>query len=151
MTVLGLFTNSSNLEEQEFSKTLFESIARHFGISKMPRIAFSEMVQELEEARRGINPSKKTGIKGIDQAYESADSLEKIEEEILVFLSKVDRGGVQVDHLSGNFQMQSQKMKYYLDRLVDREFVYVGLSMIAPARYSLSKKGRAYLVEKNLM
>lgn len=140
-----------NLQDQKFPKTLFESIARYFRISKMPRIAFSEMVQELEEARSGIKSSKKAVINAIEQTHKSAGGLEKIEAEILVFFSKVGQRQIQVDHLSGNFQMQPQKMQYYLDRLKDGEFISASYSMMSPTAYSLSKKGRAYLVEKDLM
>ncbi len=82
---------------------------------------------------------------------EQKKKLEKIEEDILMKLA--DIGAVFPPELVDEFKIHPEKMLYYLDKLLEREFVGIHKSEFGCSifRYSLSSKGREYLVENGLL
>ncbi len=138
-----------DLEEEAFSGLLFGALGKHLGVSKLPRIAFDEMLAELKHALsqiRGKVPASQ------EQATTTRQPrLPEIQEKILQVLSEVGDRHLQTEELAAHFSMHTQKIQYFLDKLVDHNYVYSHLSMMAPTTYSLGKDGRTYIVENNLI
>lgn len=138
-----------DLEEEGFSGLLFGALGKHLGVSKLPRIAFDEMLAELKHALsqiRGKVPASQEQATTTKQPR-----LPEIQEKILQVLSEVGDRHLQTEELAAHFSMHTQKIQYFLDKLVDHNYVYSHLSMMVPTTYSLGKDGRAYLVENNLI
>ncbi len=138
-----------DLKEEGFPGLLFGALGKHLGVSKLPRIAFDEMLAELKHALAQISGKVPTAK---EQATTTGQPrLPEIQEKILQVLSEVGDRDLQTDELAAHFRMHTQKIQYQLDKLVDHNYVYSHLSMMAPTTYSLGKDGRAYLVENNLI
>ncbi len=133
------------LEEEAFANRLLSALAHHFGISKLPRISFSEMDAELRKTARGIH------LPATAPSPVPHPALSEEEISILKALSDLGDPGVIVDRLAAHFKMNPTKMQYLLRRLEESEYLYKGLFIGAPAEYQLADRGRAYLVENNLL
>ena len=133
------------LEDEAFSELLLSALAHHFGTSRLPRISFSEMNAELRKAARGIVPPVSAPTPALHPALN--------EEEVSILRALSDAGdpGVTADGLAEHFHMNPTKMKYLLRRLEDAEYLHVALFIGAPAEYGLADRGRAYLVENDLL
>ena len=83
-------------------------------------------------------------------ATNSADLLQE-QVKILKLLGNYGEGGLPVPGLSRDLQMPFEKVRYYLDGLLDQKYVTHILVMGSPPKYLLSKRGRAFLVENDLL
>ena len=71
--------------------------------------------------------------------------------EILVLLGKNPDTKLTAENIAGFIGQHVTKVKYHLDRLGKDDYVLVLLNLITPNRYVLTAKGRAFLVEQNLI
>lgn len=75
----------------------------------------------------------------------------KEDDTILIFLSENSQSTIYKDHLSSHLNLQDAKIQYYLDGLQEDKLIHASFSLSSPTRYSLTKQGRSYLVENNLL
>ncbi|KKK43871.1 hypothetical protein LCGC14_3167840, partial [marine sediment metagenome] len=59
--------------------------------------------------------------------------------------------GYSAEELVPHLDMTGPKMEYYLDILVDSKLLNRHLYMGDPSRYTLTKAGRKFLVERGLL
>ena len=138
-----------DLEDEGFPALLFGALGKHLGVMKLPRIAFKEMLTELNEAIAQISDQVPNALE--QTASRGQSRLPEIQENILQILAEVGDRDVQTEELAAHFKMHTQKIQYHLDKLVDQNYVYSQLSMMAPTTYSIGAEGRAYLVENNMI
>ncbi len=94
-------------------------------------------------------PSKmQFSIKEVPQKLETPKRLERIEEDILVFLSKNERHGVVIDMIKNDFpQIQESKLIFYVDGLFYSQYIKKGYAN----RFYLVHKGREYLIKNKII
>lgn len=129
---------------EEMPRNLMQALAKVLQVERVPRIAYGEMFDELQQALPETVAEPEQG------APATSDTLEEIEQQILLTLAEANRD-LESDQLAGRFQVKPAKMQYYLDRLCDLNYVYRNMSMMSPTTYSIGKEGRAYLVSRDLM
>ncbi|HEA67767.1 MAG TPA: TIR domain-containing protein [Desulfobacterales bacterium] len=135
------------LESDNFVPDLFNSFAQHLKIVKVPRIDQTEMRRELDGAVRSIIPSSRNSSMSEAGAGEVDDTRVKILEAI----AKLGDDGYSAEELVPHLDMTGPKMEYYLDILVDSKLLNRHLYMGDPSRYTLTKAGRKFLVERGLL
>ena len=90
-----------------------------------------------------------------DESDESRVFLEEIEENILELVAKCElrRGWSRpnVDEVCNLMQDNQIRIQHYLDRLVEAGLLHRHLNTVSPTTYSATKKGRAYLVDNDLV
>lgn len=136
------------VESAEFSKDLIEGLAKHLSITKVPRINYGEMNSELLEAASSI-PEPVASSSTPAPAGQGEISSEQV--QILEFMSKQSSDGMVAGYLAAQFKVSPEKMKYHLEVLRERTLVDGVGYVDGSALYSLSQKGRAYLVSKGLL
>lgn len=136
------------LERADFSKDLLEALAHHLKIPKVPPIRYEDMNRELLDAASSIVQPASGGSTPATAAQEAISS-EQV--QILEFMSKQSSEGRVAEYLALQFKVNPGKMKYHLGVLSERTLVDVVLRVGRSALYSLSQKGRAYLVSKGLL
>ncbi|MCH8956940.1 hypothetical protein IIA28_16725, partial [candidate division KSB1 bacterium] len=112
-----------------------------------------EMMKEIRSALLTITPAETETENHIQQGS-SEVVLSDIETKILhiamEFESQRMRGDT-VEVFAGQLSLSITNTKYYLQRLVDDEYLYDLVAIGSPTRYRLSTKGREYLVENDLI
>jgi len=136
--------------EKGFSEQFIAALANHFQIGNLPRISFAEMDSELLKAAAGITQSSFPPIATATTSQESS-VLDEIQVTILKVLSQVDGQSIHADDLAGAVGLAVSKLKYFADRLEKAGYLYSPIILGGGRRYSLADKGRAYLVENNLL
>jgi hypothetical protein len=134
------------LEEGEFSKQLLEAIARHFNISKMPRIAFEKMDVDLRKSASKIIVPASTPV---DPSI--VDALDEDEIKILKYLSEAGDPGIDDHSMARRLKMNPTKAKHLLRKLEKAEYLYSPIMLDGVSTYYLADGGRAYLVKNNLV
>jgi len=79
------------------------------------------------------------------------DRLEDIMEQILLLLSNSGDSNPTSSQIANELGMNKTKTEYYLNRLIEKDYVYDLLFMGSPAEYCLNDDGKAYLVENDLI
>jgi hypothetical protein len=128
----------------DMPRKLLEAIAKYLSVGILPRIAWDTMYNELRDALA------ETSSKSSSAITVSNDQLDETEERILLVLAEAHHP-IQEEQLSRHFDLKPAKLKYYLERLADHDLVYAYFSMNAPARYTIGRHGRAYLVSRGLL
>lgn len=85
------------------------------------------------------------------EAASNSVSLEGQELEILEAFGASSPGDLRADTLARHFQMNENKMKYYLENLNNAGYLNDHLNYVTGTSWSLSAKGRTYLVENDLL
>lgn len=82
-----------------------------------------------------------------------SDSEELSEKETKILQLVAEQGDyqLQLSHIADGIGENLTRTRYYVDRLLDREFLHDALSAMVPTTYGLKLKGRAYLVERGLV
>jgi DNA-binding MarR family transcriptional regulator len=148
-----------NIEEDNFGQKLFKAIKKHLKleIEKFPRIdneAFkkelSAALMEISSTTAHVEPAKKK----IDTAMVR---LEEIEIKILKVLASEDGTtrfvgphGFDAKSLASAFNITVTKMIHFLDKLASEQYVLRRFGAGDP-RYALGSRGRAFLVENDLV
>jgi hypothetical protein len=70
---------------------------------------------------------------------------------ILEVLSKKTGGDPNENELAGYFRMNKERMKYFLDILLENKMVNRTMTINSPSTYYLTKSGRKFLFENNLL
>ena len=90
-----------------------------------------------------------------DESDESRVFLEEIEENILELVAKCELrkgwGRPNVDEVCSFMQDNQIRIRHYLDRLVEAGLLRRHLNTVSPTTYSATAKGRAYLVDNDLV
>lgn len=97
----------------------------------------------------GITTLHGTGSQGPVPQLPSV--VDPIQADILKVLAMGDDAGVFAEQLAQHFQMPVIKIKHYLDTLADEELIVPHRRVGQPPKYYLGKKGRAYLVQSEII
>ncbi|EHB5529310.1 TPA: toll/interleukin-1 receptor domain-containing protein [Vibrio cholerae] len=134
-----------NLDEK-MPELLFSAINKHLGITKLPRISFSEMYSELvskTESLAQIEVSKNNAEVGF---VEKEPKLHDEQIKILKFLAKTNnRDTLQM--ISQGTGLNAQRTEYFLEKLEASQYIYASYSIMEPSRYTLAHLGRELLFE----
>jgi hypothetical protein len=135
--------------EKSFSEQFIAALANHFQIEKLPRISFTEMDSELLKAASIAQPSPDP----VADATPIQDSvlLDETQINILKLLSQIDGRSYQVHQIATTLGLSISKLRYFADRLLEGGYVRCPTIVGGGRRYGLAAKGRAYLVENNLI
>jgi len=139
------------LEDTNFIDDLMSSLAKQLGFTKTPRIDKKSMKNDLEKAcmqvRVNSHPEESEPLKD-DKEYEIPEECVNI----LLTLSKMPKGNPTPSQLASYFKMNEERMKYFLDILLEHKMLYrAELFMGGPPAFSLNKNSRKFLAEKNLL
>ena len=104
-----------------------------------------EYEQEAAQTRRGDMT-----IADTQQADRTEGQLSDDEDKILVFLT-IERYGRALDAICFEIGCSSTRTQFYLDRLIDREFIADSFVMGEEPTYELARGGRDYLVKRDLI
>jgi len=80
-----------------------------------------------------------------------SDELSGGQIKILKLLAKIGDKRLVLQHVSNAIKEDVIRVEYYLEQLVDKNLILSSYALGESTTYSLSKNGRAYLVEKNLV
>ena len=80
---------------------------------------------------------------------DNINSLHPTQEQILLLLTKVS--APHIPYISATLNDDPVRIEYYLDSLVEGEYIHDSLAIGSATTYSLLPKGRAYLVEHDLL
>ena len=130
-----------------FVADLLDSLAKHLDVPKVPRVDQSAMRRELDNAVGSLSRTPRPA----PAAAADVSPIDETAVQILILVSKLGDDGYSAEQLAPHFQMATPKMDYYLDILVDTKLLYRHLFMGGPSRYTLTKAGRRFLVEKGLL
>lgn len=84
-------------------------------------------------------------------ALEAERQFDKPEVDILTVMAREGQKGCAVSDIAQKLGIHVQRVQYYLDRLCESEHVYLPVFWGGGAYYHIDKKGRAYLVEHNII
>jgi len=129
--------------DKQMPELLTKALAKRLNVKRVPRIAYTEMFDELQAAlpKSSQQPQAPSA---------SANQLDEKEREILLILAENNTDFYAEDFVQ-QLQVKPAKMDYHLDRLCDLDYVNRTLSMMSPTSYSIAKAGRAYLVSAGLL
>ncbi|MBN1255479.1 MAG: toll/interleukin-1 receptor domain-containing protein [Deltaproteobacteria bacterium] len=150
------------LNIDEDAQILFKAINKHLelGITKFPRIDNEAFTKEISDALLKIAPAQAELVPA--KKVSDKEQFEEIEINILKALIPADKEteeyepfgsmpGFNADYLANVLNMHVTRVKYYLDKLEQNEFVNAHYSMMESTTYTLSNKGRGFLVENALI
>ncbi len=138
------------IEDANFVDDLMSSLADHLGFSKTPKIDKESMKSELIKACMQIKVNSYPAEAEPPKDEQSYDIPEECV-TILVALSKIKGDNRTSDQLGSAFKMAEERMKYFLDLLLEHEMLYRQMSMGSPTTFSLNKNGRKFLYNNNLL
>lgn len=136
------------IESESFVNNFFGAVAKHAGFSKVPRIAVEEFKKELQSAIGKVAHTK-TEKQGV------TNNIVLTEEQIKILqhLAKdEDSGGNSIDEpiLARRVGLKITILKYHIQPLIDKQYVYQGFAIGGPTHYSIAQKGIDYLISHNL-
>ena len=97
------------------------------------------------------NESQNGAEKHADKNSPSTSQLDEIAEDILLFVASNDDHRVDLDDIWGQADENRVRVQYHLDRLVQAELLDEHWGTEYPTTYTCTVKGRAYLVEYDLV
>lgn len=130
-----------SINQSSPSPVAVERVNRNFDLS-WP--GFSEQLAKL-----GVPPSpfaEKPTTKGSINT-----DLTEPQINILVLLGQNPETRPTADEIARSINENVTRTKYHLDQLKAKKLVFDLLNMMSPTRYGLSERGRAFVVEKNLV
>ncbi len=79
------------------------------------------------------------------------EELEEIFVKILQFMANMESKRFFPNEIAAEFNVNTTKMQYYLEELEKKDYVYASLNMLHGTSYGLTSKGRAFLVENEII
>ena len=138
--------------EAGFAGSLLSALAGHLDL-RLPKLDFSRYEAEMMEAFDQISDKGRSPPYSSDDDNEDHDVfgfLDPAEEEILQILA--NNGAQPPDVLANAMQIHDQAAKYWCEQLEAKRFAVFNRSMVGePATYGIDIRGRAYLVENDLL
>ena len=131
----------------DFPEEIITAIAEYLEVSKIPRISFSEMYSELQDA---LSSCDKIPSEEKVDASPLIQDLQDEEIEILKLLAKEGQS-LPLMAISGPLHIDPTKAEYFLNHLDDIDYIFHTIVIDSPTSYSLNKHGLAYLVVKDLV
>jgi hypothetical protein len=137
------------VEDEKFISDLLTGLAKHFGISKIPRIDQDSMRQELIAAASNVKLQGSTTRE--KRSTEIVEELPSEALEILKVLCQISGRDPTAYDLAQHFKISEQRMQYFLEFLDEKSLIYRALYMGSPSTYSLTSDGRKYLFDRGLL
>ncbi len=136
--------------DEKLPEKLFSALIKHLEISRLPRISYIEMYQELEAAIEGREVTEE---KQCFEAITETSSDPELSDEklkILEFLSTVN-DSVELPSVARATELNPQRVDFYLVELSESDYVYTSYNMMSPTSYRLAHKGREILFKLELI
>ena len=130
-----------------FTEDILSAVAKHLGLSKIPRVNHPEMAAELASAIAKVSsvPSEPAQT----ASTQENDLSKECVEVMCTIASSVEPPTVTT--LARRHKVSEEKMKYYLDILTTKKMAHHRIVRYKPMTYHLSQRGRATLVKKGLL
>ena len=138
------------IEDTNFVGDLMSSLADNLGFKKTPKIDKKSMKSELLKACMQIKVNSYPAEAEPPKDEQSYDIPEECV-NILVVLSKKNGDNPTADQLASYFKMNVERIKYFLDILLEHNMLHRHSWVGSPSAFSLNKNGRKFLVENNLL
>ncbi|MCK4841528.1 MAG: hypothetical protein KAT04_06555 [Methylococcales bacterium] len=106
----------------------------------------AELKQTIISLKQEILDIKQNAVSAGNQ---STNKISKEEEQILVFLTKID--GAPAEQISHQLSFDITKTKYWLNKLIEEDMLSFTIAMNSPSPYFLIQGGREYLVKNGLI
>lgn len=140
----------ANRQAKDFHE--IDTIINEFEGRHKNRKEKEQKIQTLESDKENKDQLNRTEnykkLLGITRYYRKLISNDEI--EILKFLAK-NYSWYSVDLLVTNLHMPFPKVEYYIENLTDQEYLDGHFEIEKPSSYRLGKRGKAYLVENNII
>lgn len=140
-----------NTHEKDFSTKLLNSIASHLGVKRIPQIDAEAFNNAILKAISSVATAEQNSIVKTTNRSENVNKLQETEIEILKKLAEAGDRRFTADQLASMLNISLQKAKYYLTKMVEKEFIHDLLAIGSPATYTLDQAGREYLIENDLL
>ena len=103
----------------------------------------------LQNANEIVIESHRQVKIGSNAEIKDAD-VSDVEKSIMKLMAVLDDTGYPIEYIAEKLKMSKTKMQYYLEKLEETEYIYTSRSSES-TEYYLDTKGRAFLVENNLI
>ena len=129
------------MNQKDFSKKLFSTLAQELGVSELPAIQHQQMRGEIRQVLETVRPMGWSPSQGAGGP--GAQPLEPIHEQILLVLA--DSYGFTSAVLAEHFKMSEQEILPNLKRLIEDNYVYASPAGMGHIRFNITGRGRDYL------
>jgi hypothetical protein len=140
-----------NTNEKDFSNKLLNSIARHLDIKQKSQIDTEAFNKAILKAISSVSKAEQNAIGKTSNRSENANVIQYREIEILKKLAEAGDRRLTAEQLADALKIPLQKAKYYLTKMVEKEFVHDLIAIDTPTTYTLDQAGREYLIENDLL
>lgn len=142
-----------DFEEANSFEKLMRAIAKQLKLIKPPKLAYDDMKGEIETAMGTFDkPTEAPETQIFRVRAGNKLKLNNIEEKILILIAANEDNGITSESLASSLITHNIKVVHYLEKLVENNLLWVDhYHGNAPADYFLTKEGRAYLVENDLL
>lgn len=112
-----------------------------------------ELLQENAALRSNVSEleAEIAGLKSAKANQASAPTIDLADEEVKILILLAERQRVPLSQIAAHLNVGESKAEYWLERLCDAGLISLAMSMMEESSYYLQKKGRAYLVEQELL
>ena len=132
-----------DLDQRDFGQKLFMTLAQELGISQLPAIQYRQMKQEVQEVLDALPQDVSSSSKEAGDAL-----LEPIHLQVLEVLK--ESYGFTSAVLAQHFNLEEKEILPLLKRLIDGNYVYASPAGMGHVRYNLAKRGKDFLLEREL-
>lgn len=145
-----------DLDSKEQLERFFKSIAKHLEVSKMPRISYQEMLDEINKALGKVVVKEIPKIEDAEiELSNKFNSLEEIEINILKAILEIENNSkirrISIVDISSEIKINETKASYYVKDLVSKKLLSASYNMNLPTGYKLAQKGKGYLIENGYL
>lgn len=138
------------VEANSFTTDLLKSLAKHFDFPKIPNIDESTFLEDISFAKSKIE-YQSIGTQRQSTENQTKSNIDEEEAEILVAISE-SAGGMTVEEIANRFDISWTKAQYFMDDLIEKHLLeYSGTLLGLPTYYYISKEGRKFMYEANLI
>jgi hypothetical protein len=123
---------------------LISDLSSELEITPEPPASYERHIEAIFNLKRDRIPENAAPEEGVSL-------LNQKEVQILTLLAERGDYKLNADQIAHSVSENLTKTKYCLDNLLVKKLISNALAMGAPARYGLTSKGRAFLVENNII
>ena len=139
-----------NIDNKESLEKLFKGIAKHLKVAKMPRISYQDMLDEINEALGKVVVKEIAKKEVVIKEENKKKDIHEIEEKILLTYS-INQSESDAIYISETIKEKLIKTQFYIDSLVQNNYLYDSYFTNSDILYGIDHKGREYLVKNNLV
>ncbi|MEH6625562.1 MAG: TIR domain-containing protein [Motiliproteus sp.] len=136
--------------DSQLPAVLFEALANHLEVKRLPRVNFVEMYSELNAQVKTINTEPREALASEKPEQSSIIGLNEEQLKILAILAK-NSDGLTLSYIAELTEINQQRSEYYLEKMEESECIHISYNMYDSSSYSLGPKGREVLFELGII